>query len=76
MKNERFPRPPSTGSERCQTKRIPYLEAQERLSVTAAHFVVTGPIIGFMSPALFTPEKQCYSVLILQFFRKADIKAR
>jgi len=22
-------------------------------------------IIGFMSPVLFTPEKQCYSVLIL-----------
>jgi hypothetical protein len=29
-----------------------------------------------MSPAPFTPEKECYSVLILQFFRKADIKER
>jgi chromosome segregation and condensation protein ScpB len=29
-----------------------------------------------MSPASFTPEKECYSVLILQFFRKADIKDR
>ena len=25
----------------------------------------TGRIIAFMSPALFTPEKECYSVLIL-----------
>jgi hypothetical protein len=36
----------------------------------------TGLIILFMSPALFTPEKQCYSVLILQIFREAVIKER
>ena len=29
-----------------------------------------------MSPVHFTPEKQCYSVLILQIFREADIKER
>jgi hypothetical protein len=28
-----------------------------------------------MSPARFTPEKQCYTVLILQFFLGADIKS-
>jgi hypothetical protein len=27
-----------------------------------------------MSPAHFTPEKQCYTVLILQFFRKTLIQ--
>jgi hypothetical protein len=27
-----------------------------------------------MSPAPFTPEKQCYSVLFLQFFREALIQ--
>ena len=25
----------------------------------------TGPIIAIMSPVLFTPEKECYSVLFL-----------
>ena len=29
-----------------------------------------------MRPALFTPEKQCYSVLVLQIFHNADIKDR
>jgi hypothetical protein len=28
-------------------------------------FCLTGLIIAFMSPAPFTPEKECYSVLIL-----------
>ena len=28
------------------------------------------------NPAHFTPEKDCYTVLFLQFFRKADIKER
>src|SRR5262249_23033714 len=28
-----------------------------------------------MSPALFTPEKECYSVLFLQFFRKGFSRA-
>ena len=36
----------------------------------------TGLIIEFMSPACFTPEKQCYSVLSLHFFRKVVIHAR
>jgi hypothetical protein len=30
----------------------------------------TGPIIPIMSPALLTPEKECYTVLILQIFRE------
>jgi hypothetical protein len=29
-----------------------------------------------MSPVHFTPEKECYSVLILHFFQAADIKER
>jgi chromosome segregation and condensation protein ScpB len=29
-----------------------------------------------MSPVTFTPEKECYTVLFLQIFRKADIKER
>jgi chromosome segregation and condensation protein ScpB len=35
---------------------------------------LAGPIIAFMSPVRFRPEKQCYTVLILQFFLEADIK--
>jgi chromosome segregation and condensation protein ScpB len=36
----------------------------------------TGVIIPIMSPAPLTPEKECYSVLILQIFGKPDIKLR
>jgi hypothetical protein len=32
--------------------------------------------MGIMSPARFTPEIECYTVLILQFFPKTDIKDR
>jgi hypothetical protein len=32
--------------------------------------------MAIMSPVLFTPEKQCYTVLFLQFFLKGDIKVR
>jgi len=30
----------------------------------------------FMGPVVFTPEKECYSVLTLQFFLGADIQER
>jgi hypothetical protein len=36
----------------------------------------TGRIIAFMSPAPFTPEKECYTVLFLQIFREPDINER
>jgi chromosome segregation and condensation protein ScpB len=36
----------------------------------------TGPIIAIMSPVSWTPEKECYSVLILQIFGEPDIKLR
>ncbi len=36
----------------------------------------TVPIIAFMSPALFTPEKECYTVLILWIFGEPDINER
>jgi hypothetical protein len=35
----------------------------------------TGVINRIMSPALLTPEKECYTVLILQFFRETLIRA-
>jgi hypothetical protein len=31
-------------------------------------------INGYYGPCRFTPERKCYTVLILQFFLKADIK--
>jgi hypothetical protein len=34
-----------------------------------------GVTIAIMSPAPFTPEKECYTVLILQFFRETLIQA-
>ena len=34
------------------------------------------PIMGIMSPAHFTPEKECYTVLFLHFFREVVIHAR
>jgi hypothetical protein len=37
---------------------------------------LTGLIISIMGPAPLTPEKECYSVLFLQMFPKADIKER
>jgi hypothetical protein len=36
----------------------------------------TVPIIEFMGPAPFTPEKECYTVLFLQIFREPDINER
>ena len=45
----------------CYRKRVP-LHTAQRFSP-----------IPIMSPALFTPEKQCYSVLTLQFFREVVI---
>ena len=32
--------------------------------------------MGIMSPVHFTPEKECYTVLVLQFFQAADIQER
>jgi hypothetical protein len=37
---------------------------------------LTGLIIPIMRPVGLTPEKQCYSVLLLQIFRKVDINER
>jgi hypothetical protein len=36
----------------------------------------SGPTMGILNPVPFTPEKECYTVLILQLFRKANIKRR
>jgi len=41
--------------------------------MSQASFEPTGLIILFMSPAPFTPEKECYSVLVLQIFREVAI---
>jgi hypothetical protein len=58
---------------------LSYADLRRRLTLMAVGDMTaasTGLIIAFMSPVVFTPEKECYSVLILQFSRRADIKRR
>ena len=44
--------------------------------MSQASLSATGLIIPIMSPAHFTPEKQCYSVLVLRIFRRPVIPPR
>ena len=59
------------GAERKARITCGFLVAPISFSYTKSEETV--PIIGFMSPPPFTPEKECYSVLFLHFFEEPDI---